>query len=57
MIKYIIDKGIKIKFDDNKLRLKINIKYNEKLSDEEKDGIIEYVTFISLSGAYKKYLN
>jgi ankyrin repeat protein len=56
MIKYIIDKGIKIKFDDN-LILEINIKNNEKLSDEEKDGIIEYVIFISLSGAYKKYLN
>jgi ankyrin repeat protein len=52
MIKYIIDKGIKIKFDNN-LKLDIKIKENNKLSDEEKNNITEYVTFKILSEKYK----
>jgi ankyrin repeat protein len=55
MIKYIIDKGVNIKFDNdnNYLKLEINIKENNKLSDEEKNDITEYVTFKILSEKYK----
>jgi ankyrin repeat protein len=49
MIKYIINKGVNIKFNRNDLKLEIKVKNNEKLSDEEKNDIIEYVT--------KKYKN
>jgi ankyrin repeat protein len=52
MIKYIIDKGIKTKFDINNLILG-TIKDNRKLSNDEKDKIIDYVTFKNLLEKYK----
>jgi hypothetical protein len=50
MIKYIIDKDVNI-FDN--LILEKNVKENKKLSDDEKDKIIEYITFKFLSQKYK----
>jgi ankyrin repeat protein len=52
MIKYIIDKNVNIKFDNN-LRLELNVKENNKLSDEEKNDIIEYIKFKILTEKYK----
>jgi hypothetical protein len=52
MIKYIIDKCVNIK-----LKLEIKIKENKKLSEEEKNDIIEYVTFKILSEKYIKIEN
>jgi ankyrin repeat protein len=53
MIKYIIDKGVKTKFDNDNLKLEIKIKDNNKLSNYEKDKIIEYIKFKILSEKYK----